>query len=1018
MLFAAFRKFRNNVDLMTTRVGAWHLNLAFGHVLARVESLRTASPDDASLLPLHRMTVDWIERLCEGHRSYLVDGRGIRQVYLRDADKVSRGATALIDRCDDLRRRMDDLRARHEAALADLKTLAEDVEKGFAKGDADTMAMAMGAEVERTYDLSDESGLNHDALEDDFTSAGWRESLRRLEEAVARLESFEPDVGEDDRVAAASSPDGGFVRAMSYDLPPYVPSAEDDFSDDELTERDDFGSEDAAAPVGKLEPSKAESPTKNSGPVRATSSAPVTIDLDGTVSALRLRAPATGGESPPSHRAGPGADFPLVEEAEMLSIYEDWLRPLNDAHGVLLRAYELRRQMRAAVDLVAATEKIDPSGIRAAVEKAKVEGAPHSTIVAAEERLASLEDEFAAFVRARRRRGNDSLLPPPKQGWTGAGRHVWYNEKDELGRGSLGTAVYAGVYDTQEGRNTVVRRPAAIKRIPLPPGERRDAVRALVEREVGLHRFLNQNSKRVTFLYGVHLDGNDAVFTAMERCGESLSQWLSNAPDGEVANLNPKERVDAAAAIVAAVADVHAASVVHNDIKPDNCLRASTGEFKLADLGLGVRMKDADSAGKTSGRYSMTTFAGYGVNVQMTGRPPEVLRGDALTTAVDVWSLGSLVYTTLTGYPSPYAESNAGGKGPVGGSGGADTIAGLYENQRIIKGAFNLNALETAKLPRHVVAAARHVVHDMLQPDPRDRPTAEAVRDHPLFWTTERCVEAVRDVYDARILNDLSPEEEAAIVAEAWGSGRKESVGRRTARSLQGWKDQIVPELRRRLVTRQRALQEAGGAATQATGDGSSSDVGAPVVSQANGTRGAARGGAQSKRTVKENGVSGGDGSSSDDGTGYESSIRDLFRLVRNLHEHPPLDINRGDRTKHAMVKSMGALAALVPRGDDDPWSQARRVVGGYLTHAFPELPIIAKYLLDNREHVERLKSRRGEIPIVGDGGSGGSGGGGAGGRGQGQQRPGSQQQRGSSQQQRGSSQQQKQRGRKQRGRK
>ena len=106
------------------------------------------------------------------------------------------------------------------------------------------------------------------------------------------------------------------------------------------------------------------------------------------------------------------------------------------------------------------------------------------------------------------------------------------------------------------------------------------------------------------------------------------------------------------------------------------------------------------------------------------------------------------------------------------------------------------------------------------------------------------------------------------------------------------------------------------------------------------------------------------------------------------------------------MVKSMGALASTVPaRGDEDPWSQARRVVEGYLTHAFPELPIIAKYLLDNREHIERLKSRRGEIPIVGDGGS-------AGGRGQGQQR-----QQGS-QQQKGGSQQQKQRGRKQRGKK
>ena len=147
---------------------------------------------------------------------------------------------------------------------------------------------------------------------------------------------------------------------------------------------------------------------------------------------------------------------------------------------------------------------------------------------------------------------------------------------------------------------------------------------------------------------------------------------------------------------------------------------------------------------------------------------------------------------------------------------GCDTIAGLYENQRIIKGAFNLNALETAKLPRHVVAAARHVVHDMLQPDPRDRPTAEAVRDHPLFGTTERCVEAVRDVYDARILNDLSPEEEAAIVAEAWGSGRKESAGRRTARSLQGWKDQIVPG----------AAAAFGDAAARAPGGGRRGDAG------------------------------------------------------------------------------------------------------------------------------------------------------------------------------------------------
>ena len=76
----------------------------------------------------------------------------------------------------------------------------------------------------------------------------------------------------------------------------------------------------------------------------------MTIDLDGTVSALRLRGP-NHPDLAPHTRAGPGADFPLVDEAEMLSIYEDWLRPLDDANEVLLRAYALRKQMRAAVDL-------------------------------------------------------------------------------------------------------------------------------------------------------------------------------------------------------------------------------------------------------------------------------------------------------------------------------------------------------------------------------------------------------------------------------------------------------------------------------------------------------------------------------------------------------------------------------------------------------------------------------------------------------------------------------------------
>jgi hypothetical protein len=43
------------------------------------------------------------------------------------------------------------------------------------------------------------------------------------------------------------------------------------------------------------------------------------------------------------------------------------------------------------VELIEASDKIDPSGIRAAIEKAKTAGAPASTIAAAEVKLVELE---------------------------------------------------------------------------------------------------------------------------------------------------------------------------------------------------------------------------------------------------------------------------------------------------------------------------------------------------------------------------------------------------------------------------------------------------------------------------------------------------------------------------------------------------------------------------------------------------------------------------------------------------
>ena len=154
--------------------------------------------------------------------------------------------------------------------------------------------------------------------------------------------------------------------------------------------------------------------------------------------------------------------------------------------------------------------------------------------------------------------------------------------------------------------------------------------------------------------------------------------------------------------------------MTHNDIKPDNCLRAASGEFKLADLGLGVRLKTHERGEEKDAMYSMTTFAGYGVNVQLQGRPPEVLMNQNLTAAVDVWSLGNLMYAVFTGVVEPVSRRgkrrarrrqtrqtlvDASGASGKEASTEAAGIAGLYENQRIIRGTFSLRALETSKLP-------------------------------------------------------------------------------------------------------------------------------------------------------------------------------------------------------------------------------------------------------------------------------------------------------------------------------
>jgi serine/threonine-protein kinase len=100
------------------------------------------------------------------------------------------------------------------------------------------------------------------------------------------------------------------------------------------------------------------------------------------------------------------------------------------------------------------------------------------------------------------------------------------------------------------------------------------------------------------------------------------------------------ERLALFSKVLAAVSHAHRNLVIHRDIKPANILVRPDGEPTLLDFGIAKLIGDDDQDAPTrSGAYLMTPE--YAA--------PEQLRGEAVTTATDVFALGAVLYELLTG---------------------------------------------------------------------------------------------------------------------------------------------------------------------------------------------------------------------------------------------------------------------------------------------------------------------------------------------------------------------------------
>ncbi len=123
-----------------------------------------------------------------------------------------------------------------------------------------------------------------------------------------------------------------------------------------------------------------------------------------------------------------------------------------------------------------------------------------------------------------------------------------------------------------------------------------------------------------------------------------VMEYVEGAPihrHAETRHLSIDQRLDLFLDVCSAVSYAHQKLIVHRDLKPGNILVDEAGRVKLLDFGIAkvIEHQDPDELSTQTGLAMMTpTYAS-----------PEQIRGEPVSTATDVYSLGVVLYELLTG---------------------------------------------------------------------------------------------------------------------------------------------------------------------------------------------------------------------------------------------------------------------------------------------------------------------------------------------------------------------------------
>lgn len=203
----------------------------------------------------------------------------------------------------------------------------------------------------------------------------------------------------------------------------------------------------------------------------------------------------------------------------------------------------------------------------------------------------------------------------------------------EIGRGGMGVVWEAHRADQQYDQR------AAVKLLRASLLSEREIRRFREERQI----LASLNHPCIARLLDGGMMEDGSPYLVMEFVdGLPLDTWCDRE------QLNVRKRLEVFLLVCSAVEYAHRQLVIHRDLKPANILvTVSDGTPKLLDFGIAKLIQDGVEEQHSTTRLLTPECAS-----------PEQVRGERMTTANDVFSLGVLLYLLLTGH-HPFAVPDA-----------------------------------------------------------------------------------------------------------------------------------------------------------------------------------------------------------------------------------------------------------------------------------------------------------------------------------------------------------------------